>query len=60
MAKLILTNINDLLLEKLKLKASLNGHSVEEELNSILRSALCRRTEKESLQQIIASMSNYK
>ena len=57
MAKLILENFDDELLGKLKLKASLNGHSVEAELNSILHRVLSRRTEQESLKHILLSMS---
>ena len=60
MAKLILENVDDRLFETLKLRASLNNRSLDEELNSILRSVLERKTEQESLRKIILSMSDSK
>ena len=58
MAKLILDNIDYRLLEKLKLRASLSGRSLDAELNSILRSVLERKAERESLRQIVLSISS--
>ena len=57
MAKLILENIDEELLKKLKQRAALNNHSLEVELDSILRTVLERKPERESLKQILLSIS---
>lgn len=46
MAQVIVRNLEDDVVERLKLKAELNGHSLEQELREILRKATPLSTEQ--------------
>jgi plasmid stability protein len=46
MAQVIVRNIEDEVIERLKLKAELNGHSLEQELREVIRAAAPLTTEQ--------------
>jgi plasmid stability protein len=46
MAQVLVRNIEDAVIERLKLKAELNGHSLEQELRDVIRAAAPLTTEQ--------------
>jgi plasmid stability protein len=56
MAQLIVRNIEEELVRELKMRATKNGHSAEEEHRNILRQALLPEPPGSSLKDLLASM----
>ncbi len=46
MAQVLIRNLDDALIERMKLKAELNGHSLEQELREVIKAAAPLTTEQ--------------
>lgn len=56
MGELIVTNVDDEIVQELEYRAERNGHTTEEELRQILRDALVVRRSASSLKELLGAM----